>query len=327
VGPWAKSYDYPLLFPWAFDKYRLTPGAITLTNLRYHRALKGIETVNWQSSVGRDSVEIWYSPDAGRTWQMVSRSEPNSGSYRWDTQNFKDGAFELLKVFVRNHEGFIFGHDQSSYFTIDNAINGTPFVKILNEEFTTGRIFDQDTLTLKLLVGDSKNVPLTVRFSYSSDGGQHFSQFDSYATITDTMSSARMIHLPSGNSDVAVIKVEVDDGTSVSSDQTYPFIKQTATSVAERTAGKVPKYFALADNYPNPFNPSTTIRYDLPHKSAVQLKVFNTLGQQVAVLQNGDQEAGYHEVRFDGSKLSSGVYFYRIQAGSFVETKKLLLTR
>jgi hypothetical protein len=71
----------------------------------------------------------------------------------------------------------------------------------------------------------------------------------------------------------------------------------------------------LQQNYPNPFNPSTTIRYGLPNRSQVNLTVFNTLGQQVAVLQ----------VKFDGSGLSSGVYFYRLQVGSFVETKKLLM--
>jgi Secretion system C-terminal sorting domain len=85
--------------------------------------------------------------------------------------------------------------------------------------------------------------------------------------------------------------------------------------------------FVLDQNFPNPFNPSTTIRYGLPSKSAVQLAVFNTLGQQVAALQNGEQDAGYHEVKFDGSGLSSGVYFYRIEAGSFVQTRKLLLIR
>jgi hypothetical protein len=57
------------------------------------------------------------------------------------------------------------------------------------------------------------------------------------------------------------------------------------------------------------------------------LTVYNTLGQQVAVLQNGDQEAGYHEVRFDAAEMASGVYFYRIQAGAYVETRKLLLIR
>jgi len=99
----------------------------------------------------------------------------------------------------------------------------------------------------------------------------------------------------------------------------------TITDVGSDPA--VPTSYALQQNYPNPFNPSTTIRYGLPHKSAVQLTVFNALGQQVAVLQNGEQEAGYHEVRFDGSGLSSGVYFYRIQAGDFVQAKRILLLR
>jgi len=61
--------------------------------------------------------------------------------------------------------------------------------------------------------------------------------------------------------------------------------------------------------------------------SEVTLTVFNTLGQQVALLQNGEQEAGYHEVRFEGSGLSSGVYFYRLRAGDWVETKQFLLLR
>jgi len=85
--------------------------------------------------------------------------------------------------------------------------------------------------------------------------------------------------------------------------------------------------FALLQNYPNPFNPSTTIRYGLPNRSRVTLAVSNTLGQQVLQLVNGEMEAGFHEVRFNGDGLSSGLYFYRMQAGSYVETKKLILTK
>jgi hypothetical protein len=92
-------------------------------------------------------------------------------------------------------------------------------------------------------------------------------------------------------------------------------------------SGDVVKEFYLMQNYPNPFNPATTIRYGLPHKTTVQLTVFNTLGQSVSIFVNGEQEAGYHEVKFDGSHLGSGVYFYRIEAGSFVQTRKLLLIR
>jgi rhodanese-related sulfurtransferase len=89
----------------------------------------------------------------------------------------------------------------------------------------------------------------------------------------------------------------------------------------------MPKAFALSQNYPNPFNPSTSIRYALPHKSQVLLAVYNTLGQQVATLVQGLKEAGSYEVKFDGTALASGVYFYRLQTSNYVETRKLLLLR
>jgi hypothetical protein len=89
----------------------------------------------------------------------------------------------------------------------------------------------------------------------------------------------------------------------------------------------VPVTPQLEQNYPNPFNPLTTIRYGLPNRSHVTLTVFNTLGQQVAQLINENQEAGYHDVRFDGKNLSSGVYFYRIHTGDVIRTRKLLLLR
>ena len=83
----------------------------------------------------------------------------------------------------------------------------------------------------------------------------------------------------------------------------------------------------LEQNYPNPFNPSTTIRYGLPSRSNVTLTVFNTLGQQVATLIQGEQQAGYHEVKWDASSLASGVYICRLMAGDFMQTKRLLLLK
>ena len=89
----------------------------------------------------------------------------------------------------------------------------------------------------------------------------------------------------------------------------------------------LPSAYALFQNYPNPFNPSTIIRYSLPGRSHVILAIFNALGQRVATLVNGDVDAGNHSVRFDGSNLASGVYFYHIQAGDFVQSKKLIVVR
>jgi hypothetical protein len=87
----------------------------------------------------------------------------------------------------------------------------------------------------------------------------------------------------------------------------------------------LPVSFRLEQNFPNPFNPSTTIRYGLPSRSNVTLTVFNTLGQKVATLVAGEQEAGNHEVRFNGSSLASGMYLYRLQAGGFVQAKKFVV--
>lgn len=90
---------------------------------------------------------------------------------------------------------------------------------------------------------------------------------------------------------------------------------------------KSPASFSLQQNYPNPFNPSTIINYSLPKTSLVTIKVYDVLGKEVATLVNEQQFAGNYSVQFSGSKLSSGIYFYRMQAGNFVQTKKLLLLK
>ena len=95
----------------------------------------------------------------------------------------------------------------------------------------------------------------------------------------------------------------------------------TASGIAG--SADVPAAFSLEQNYPNPFNPVTTIRYALPVLTNVSLALYNALGQRVATLVDGEQEAGIHEAKLDGSELASGVYFYRIQTPQFVRTLKL----
>jgi len=88
-----------------------------------------------------------------------------------------------------------------------------------------------------------------------------------------------------------------------------------------------PNEFKLYDNYPNPFNPTTIIRYAIPEASFTSIKIYNGLGKEVSTLVNETKTAGTYEVEFNASDLSSGVYFYTLQAGSFKETKKMILTK
>jgi uncharacterized delta-60 repeat protein len=85
--------------------------------------------------------------------------------------------------------------------------------------------------------------------------------------------------------------------------------------------------FVLNQNYPNPFNPSTTISYSLPVQSEVEIKIYDALGKEVAALVNEIKSAGNYSVRWNASSLSSGVYFYRISAGSYTQTKQMLLMK
>jgi hypothetical protein len=91
--------------------------------------------------------------------------------------------------------------------------------------------------------------------------------------------------------------------------------------------GKVPKTFTLSQNYPNPFNPSTTIKYSLPDESRVTIKVYNVLGKEVETLLSEEKNAGNYKIEFNANNLPSGVYFYKIQAGNYLEVKKLMLLK
>ncbi len=103
-------------------------------------------------------------------------------------------------------------------------------------------------------------------------------------------------------------------------------LTEILTSV-QPTWSRQPATFVLRQNYPDPFNPGTTIEFELPEASQVTLNVYDVVGRLVAALIDERREAGVHQVRFDGSNLASGVYFYRLQAGSYVSTRKLLLLR
>jgi photosystem II stability/assembly factor-like uncharacterized protein len=145
----------------------------------------------------------------------------------------------------------------------------------------------------------------------TTDGGGTWTQIADAAFHTDTQNAVAV----DGNGDPWV------SGTS-----------GTLTTLAAPTAvdgeKAIPARFALDQNYPNPFNPSTTVSFTLPHAARVNLAIFNLLGQRVATPVNGTMfEAGSHTVRFDARGLATGIYLYRLTAGTFTETRKMALVR
>jgi hypothetical protein len=135
------------------------------------------------------------------------------------------------------------------------------------------------------------------------------------------------------------VKVQGDGVLTLSSSSISPSsrIKIIATSelppsppdasAEGRQLSNIPKEFALEQNYPNPFNPSTVIRYQLPVANHVALKIYDVLGQEVATLVDEIQDAGYKSATWDASTLPSGLYFYKLTAGTFSEVRKLMLVK
>jgi probable HAF family extracellular repeat protein len=145
--------------------------------------------------------------------------------------------------------------------------------------------------------------------------------------IVTLQANSSQTFLPNWNDlDRSELIVLVDVGIDGTIDDTLTLTNQY-TSVDNQGSLLTPNSYNLAQNYPNPFNPTTTIQYSIPQRSNVVLKVYDILGNEVAILVNEEKNSGVYTVSFDGSDLASGIYLYRLQAGSFIETKKMLLLK
>jgi hypothetical protein len=137
--------------------------------------------------------------------------------------------------------------------------------------------------------------------------------------------------IEAGTHIVAQLEGEFEGLSAVVSDKNHQgMIPNMTTSNGKN--GNLPNAYSLHQNYPNPFNPTTEISFSLPQTSKVELTVYNVLGRKVNTLVNSELEAGVHTITwdgtdYDGEKVASTMYFYRLQAGSFTETKKMLLLK
>jgi len=162
-----------------------------------------------------------------------------------------------------------------------------------------------------------------VKISLSTDGGNSFPTVLVASTANDGSES---VTLPAIENSQARIKIEALG--NIFFDMSNANFTITANIGINNNQNGTPVKFELAQNFPNPFNPVTILTYALPKKSAVTLKIYDALGRETATLINNEiKTEGYYNVEFDGTSLPSGIYYYRIEAGEFVDTKKMIMIK
>jgi hypothetical protein len=241
----------------------------------------------------------WQAADDGATW--YDDTEGN-----WSIQAYLDTTSEQspFPIIALNEDSLLFGQVDTSGTTFrsltfmvynlgsTNALGVTSmYIRPLN----IGSVFTILPTTLTVQPGDSQQVE--VRFNPSA-----VRAYNGWLVLANNSMNKPL--------DTLIVRGE-----------------GTRPQAADDHGSGLPQTFALQQNYPNPFNPSTEIRFALPTAARVRLTVFDVLGQQVAELESGMLPAGFHVRTFDASRLTTGIYFYRLEAGSFTDIKKMMLLK
>ena len=216
---------------------------------------------------------------------------------------------------------------ENTYTVIQRGANaglragGAIFTLGLKSNIVAGSIADQ-----QLKVGDEQDVSLSGVFTGKNIGTLAFSATSSNETIV-TVESKDDSTLTIKGIEVGAAVITVTAKDAAHNDFISTSFDVNVSPVTDVVAEEIPTEFALYQNFPNPFNPTTNIKFDLPKESSVTVKVYNVLGEEVATLINRVMPAGKQNVEFNASKLASGMYIYRIQAGDFVQVRKMMLMK
>jgi hypothetical protein len=310
------------------------------------------DQIGYQDSIAFNNISeaIPLIPKTGGFHAPIGYYLPAS-LYSLQINNFTDSTSYVLFLTdstIYNYRRFDAVNNESDLFDYsengvgitnpDQVVKSINFETIILEDTTVERVFvtnglqisSGDSLQIKekdrqeLLVqnyGETFTYDLQARIA-SANGGINFL----HMSIPMAQNSAHQIVPDWNNLQNEPVKILIDLGNDGTIDDSI-FVKNQATNVEDEGSLLSPDSYNLAQNYPNPFNPVTTIKYSIPESGNVSLKVYDILGKEVATLVNEEKAQGVYSVIFDASNLSSGVYFYKLQAGSFVEIKKMMVLK
>jgi photosystem II stability/assembly factor-like uncharacterized protein len=294
------------------------------TNLTF---IKGLATSGNNVVAGTDGG-IYYSPDDGTNWYQANgpnqfiESMASSGNYVYAAVPSGAGVYRSVDngvtwtVSLQSTVDYVEVAAIDNYAFAGSFLDGSRYTSNYGSSWFVSTGFPSDASVFALgTVGDGivlAGTDLSPNWIYVSyNNGGFFSPY-----------SEGLFE----NASVEAFTVS-DTFMFAGTDYNGVWRRFRPGVVNAQTQTDIPQSYYLAQNYPNPFNPSTTIKYSLPERSFVNLKIFNLLGEEVATLVNTEQTIGNYEIEFDASKQSSGIYLYRIQAGDFIKTKKMILLR
>ncbi len=293
VGELGKIYKYDPNY-----QYPLTVISPNGGELWYTGAQKNISWV-WSDT---SNVTIEYSYGTG--WNLIVADHPNTGEYQWTIPNLNTNQ-ALVKISKADDSGV---YDMSDYpFSI------RPFIPVELVSFNASVLTDKITINWSTAT-ELNNFGFEVQRSIDNSDFFTIGFTDGYGTTTEPRDYFfNDNNVVPGKYYYRLKQVDYDGIFEFSDIIEADFVGPTE--------------FKLNQNYPNPFNPSTVISYAIPGSEFVTLKIYDMLGNEVSVLINEEQPAGTYKIEFNSTSLSSGTYLYRIQAGSFVETRKMILLK
>lgn len=271
---------------------------------------------SWTSADGSVFQNAYLALLSGTGTSLFASTTTNNIIYR-STDNgtswaLADSGIATANAIIQSGSNFIAGGVSGIYLSTNNAVSWTPVsLSVFGNNVEISGFATQGTTVF----GVAYNAVVA-----GAGNGTNWSNITSSLSLSDPYTA------------IAVIDTNLFIGTNNNSDfskgaTVWRISLSNLPTGVSKEEDNTPANFNLDQNYPNPFNPTTVISYQLPSASRVSLKVYDLVGRQVATLVNGQMEAGVHQVSFDASRLASGVYFYQLQAGSFVASKKLVLLK